>query len=263
MSCFSIFIIAFFRVLLLYLFTLSLFTYIYIYVYIILSCFLHSLLPRYPSKLNKSLPWRLKSSSETSLQKRSRRSFSICLQTCPCSLVKHPESGIASSVGGSTKCRIVISWWLDQAVRIAARSSSIGSTSRTVSRSQDSGLGSWGIVEKGKTHPAWWLARTNTIGTREFNIVASIERNGATAIQGYTDGTGTSGSTYQQGMLGAIDVINPVLVFYENVVGVSEWSKNQAGEKVRPFVEAGVVSEVVLHWTGIWCFFSGTSNCKR
>lgn len=48
-------------------------------------------------------------------------------------------------------------------------------------------------------------------------------------------------------MLGAIDVINPVLVFYENVVGVSEWSKNQAGEKVRPFVEAGVVSEVVLH----------------
>ena len=48
-------------------------------------------------------------------------------------------------------------------------------------------------------------------------------------------------------MLAAIDVTQPVLVFYENVVGVAEHSKNAHGERQRPFVQArsGLLDRII------------------
>ena len=53
------------------------------------------------------------------------------------------------------------------------------------------------------------------------------------------DGSGTSGKTYKEGMIGAMESCNPALVFYENVVGVAQRSKDtETGEILPPQVEA-------------------------
>lgn len=63
---------------------------------------------------------------------------------------------------------------------------------------------------------------------------------------GYLTGDGSSGRTYQQGVVAATESCCPALVFYENVTGVADRSKTvQKGqvEILPPLTEAGVQNQ--------------------
>ena len=51
-------------------------------------------------------------------------------------------------------------------------------------------------------------------------------------------GSGTSGNTYQNGVVGAVKTTNPVILFFENVLGVAERRANQTGDPGTPLIEA-------------------------
>ena len=74
-------------------------------------------------------------------------------------------------------------------------------------------------------------------------------------VRGYRDGSGTSGHTYAFGVLKAIEHTRPVLLLYENVLGVSERSKDQNGEWYRPKVEAGFTLWHAVACCYIVCLF--------
>ena len=57
-------------------------------------------------------------------------------------------------------------------------------------------------------------------------------------LSGYSTGSGTSGSTYQNGVVGAVKRTSPVILFFENVLGVAERKTSPTGNHGTPLVEA-------------------------
>lgn len=63
-------------------------------------------------------------------------------------------------------------------------------------------------------------------------------------VPGLNDGTGSSGSTYKNGVLKAMERTNPAIFIFENVTTVTERPKDKKGRRMESPIEAGEYSTV-------------------